>query len=99
MKGRELAISPHAALSFYWPQQGRQIRIRGTAAPAGSQASAADFLALSPASRAESLTGRQSQPLESLTELDEALRPPQAEIDANPGSIAPAWPLYARSAA
>jgi pyridoxamine 5'-phosphate oxidase len=98
MKGRELAISPHAALSFYWPQQGRQIRIRGTAAPAGSQASAADFLALSPASRAESLTGRQSQPLESLTELDEALRRAQAEIDANPGLIAPAWTLYAVSA-
>jgi pyridoxamine 5'-phosphate oxidase len=52
-KGRDLAVNPGAALSFWWPQQGRQIRIRGTAVPAGEHASAADFLARPPASRAE----------------------------------------------
>jgi len=98
MKGRELAVSPHAALSFYWPHQGRQIRIRGTAAPASTQASTADFLARSPASRAEALTGRQSQPLQDPSELDEALRRAQAEIAASPGLIAPGWTLYALSA-
>jgi pyridoxamine 5'-phosphate oxidase len=98
VKGRELAASPRAALSFYWPQQGRQIRIRGTAAPAGNQASAADFLALSPASRAEALTGRQSQPLDGRRELDEALHRAQAEIAADPGLVAPSWTLYAMSA-
>ena len=25
-KGRDLAVNPHAALSFWWPQQGSQIR-------------------------------------------------------------------------
>ena len=94
-KGRELAVSPHAALSFYWPQQGRQIRIAGTAGTAGSQASTADFLARSPASRAEALTGRQSEPLDDPDELDEALRRAQAEIAADPGLIAPDWTLYA----
>jgi pyridoxamine 5'-phosphate oxidase len=98
MKGRELAVSTSAAASFYWPQQGRQIRIRGTATPAGSAASAADFLARSPASRAEALTGRQSEPLEDPAELDEALRRAQAEITANPGLVAPDWTLYALSA-
>ena len=44
-KGRDLAVNPHAALSFWWPGQGRQIRIRGAVIPAGAQASAADFLA------------------------------------------------------
>jgi pyridoxamine 5'-phosphate oxidase len=97
-KGRELAASPRAALSFYWPQQGRQVRIGGTATTAGSQASAADFLARSPASRAEALTGRQSEPLEDPNELDQALRRAQAEIAANPGLIAPAWTLYALTA-
>jgi pyridoxamine 5'-phosphate oxidase len=97
-KGRELAASPSAALSFYWPQQGRQVRIRGTAASAGDQASAADFLARSPASRAEALTGRQSEPMDDITELDEALRQARAEIAANPGLIAPDWTLYALSA-
>jgi pyridoxamine 5'-phosphate oxidase len=98
VKGRELAGSPHAALSFYWPQQGRQIRIRGTVAPAGAQASAADFLARSPASRAEALTGRQSRPLADPAELDEALRRAQDELAANPGLVAPAWTLYALTA-
>src|SRR6201992_2832888 len=39
VKGRDLAANPHAAASFWWPQQGRQIRIRGEAGaarPAGS---------------------------------------------------------------
>ena len=54
-KGRDLAVNPHAALSFWWPGQGRQIRIRGAVVPAGAPASAADFLARPPASRAEAL--------------------------------------------
>jgi pyridoxamine 5'-phosphate oxidase len=93
-----VADSPHAALSFYWAQQGRQIRIRGTVAPAGAAASAADFLARTPGSRAEALTGRQSQPLADPAELDEALRRAQAELAANPGLVAPAWTLYALAA-
>lgn len=98
VKGRDLAASPHAALSFYWPQQGRQVRVRGMVAPAGAEASAADFLARSPASRAEALAGRQSQPLADPAELDEALRRAQAELAANPGLVAPAWTLYTLTA-
>jgi len=98
VKGRELAVNPRAALTFYWPQQGRQIRVRGTAAPASRRASAADFLALSPASRGEALTGRQSERLEGLNDLDEALRRAQAKIAADPSLVAPAWTLYAVSA-
>jgi len=98
VKGRDLAANAHAALSFYWPQQGRQIRIRGTAADAGSAASAADFLARSPASRAEALTGRQSEPLDDPADLDDALRRAEAEVTANPELIAPAWTLYALTA-
>jgi pyridoxamine 5'-phosphate oxidase len=94
MKGRELAANPCAALSFYWPQQGRQVRIRGTVAPAGSEASAADFLARPPASRAEALAGRQSEPLEDPAEVEEAFRRAQAEIAASPGLVAAAWTLY-----
>src|SRR5580704_7960990 len=97
-KGRDLAVNPHAAVSFWWPQQGRQIRIRGPAVPAGGQASAADFLARPPASRAAALIGRQSEPLDDPAELDEAFRQSQAEVDADPGLVAPEWTLYALSA-
>jgi pyridoxamine 5'-phosphate oxidase len=98
VKGRDLAANPRAAASFYWPQHGRQIRISGLAASAGSEASAADFLARPPASRAAALIGRQSEPLDGPAELDVAFRQSQAEVDANPGLIAPGWTLYALTA-
>ena len=97
-KGRDLAANPYAALSFWWPQQGRQIRIRGAAVPAGSQASAADFLARPPASRAEALIGLQSEPLDDPAELDRALTEAQARVSADPGLVAPGWTLYALTA-
>lgn len=97
-KGRDLAVNPGAALSFFWPQQGRQIRIRGTAVPAGEQASAADFLARPPASRAEGLVGRQSEPLDDPAELDRAFRQAHDRVMADPGLVAPGWTLYALTA-
>ena len=98
VKGRDLAANPRAAASFYWPQHGRQIRIHGEAVSAGRQASAADFLARPPASRAAALIGHQSEPLADLAELDDAFRRSQAEVDANPDLVALGWTLYALSA-
>ena len=98
VKGRELAGSPHAALSFYWPQQGRQIRIRGRAGSAGRRASAEDFLARPPASRAAALIGQQSKPMSELADLDDAFRACEAKIEADPEILAPDWTLYALSA-
>jgi pyridoxamine 5'-phosphate oxidase len=97
-KGRDLAVNPRAALSFFWPQQGRQIRIRGAVVPAGEPASAADFLARPAASRAEGLVGRQSEPLGDLAELDRAFRQAHDRVLADPGLVAPGWTLYALTA-
>ncbi|MDX6421178.1 MAG: pyridoxamine 5-phosphate oxidase [Trebonia sp.] len=94
VKGRDLAANPCAAASFYWPQHGRQIRISGAAVPGGSDASAADFLARPPASRAAALIGRQSEPLDDPADLDAAFRQSQAAVDADPALIAPGWTLY-----
>jgi pyridoxamine 5'-phosphate oxidase len=97
-KGRDLAVNPAAALSFWWPQQGRQIRVRGAAVPAGERASAADFLARPPASRAEGLVGHQSEPLGDQAELDRAFRAAHARVLADPELVAPAWTLYTLTA-
>jgi pyridoxamine 5'-phosphate oxidase len=99
VKGRDLAVNPSAAASFYWPQQGRQIRIHGAAVSAGREASAADFLGRPPASRAAALIGRQSEPLGDPAELDVAFRVTDAKVDAAPETVAPDWTLYALSAA
>jgi pyridoxamine 5'-phosphate oxidase len=80
------------------PQHGRQIRICGEAASAGREASAADFLARSPASRAAAMVGSQSELLGDPAELEEAFRRSQAEVDADPDLVAPGWTLYALSA-
>jgi pyridoxamine 5'-phosphate oxidase len=94
VKGRDLAANPCAAASFYWPQHGRQIRISGAAVPGGSDASAADFLARPPASRAAALIGRQSEPLDDPADLDAAFRQSQAAVDADPALVASGWTLY-----
>lgn len=97
-KGVELAANPHAALTFYWPTQGRQIRIRGAVAAMGADRGAADFLARSPASRAEALVGRQSQVLDDPAEAEAALREAQVQLAADPDSVAADWTLYALTA-
>src|ERR1700750_336984 len=38
-KGRELADRPYAALGFYWPRLGRQLRIGGRVEPAAAERS------------------------------------------------------------
>lgn len=93
-KGRELASAPWAALTFYWREQGRQVRVRGRVVEAGPEASARDFQSRSPASRAEGLTGRQSDVLDDASQLDEALRRANERLEAEPELVAPGWTLY-----
>ena len=60
-KGQQLAQNANAALTFYWPTLGRQVRIRGTVLVLGAEAAAADFWARPPAARATAALERQSQ--------------------------------------
>jgi pyridoxamine 5'-phosphate oxidase len=93
-KGRDLAAQPHAALGFYWPQQGRQIRIRGEVTPASAERSAADFLARTPGARAEALAGRQSDVLADAVDQQAVIADTQERIAADPHVVAPTWTLY-----
>ncbi|SEO51769.1 pyridoxine/pyridoxamine 5'-phosphate oxidase [Actinacidiphila rubida] len=93
-KGRDLAARPAAALTFYWPQLGRQVRVTGDVAPAAAADSAADFLARSPGARAEALLDRQSRPLSGLAERDAAVAASAARMAGEPGAVAPHWTLY-----
>ncbi|WP_083949945.1 pyridoxine/pyridoxamine 5'-phosphate oxidase [Herbidospora yilanensis] len=93
-KGQDLEINPNAALTFYWPQVARQVRVSGVVVPAGAEASAADFLARPPASRAEALIGRQSEPLDDPAELGEAFDQALARVTADPGLVEETWTLY-----
>ncbi|GAA2262294.1 pyridoxal 5'-phosphate synthase [Streptomyces amakusaensis] len=98
-KGRQLAVRPHAALTFYWPLLGRQVRVRGTVEPAPADQSSADLLARSVSARAEVELGRQSEHLKSAEERDLALREALARIESDPAPGSQQWTLYTLSPA
>jgi pyridoxamine 5'-phosphate oxidase len=89
-KGRELAARPHPALGFYWPRRGRQIRIRGKVTPA----SAADFLARPPGSRAEGRADRQSDILSDPADQQATISAAEECMASDPRVVAPTWTLY-----
>ena len=97
-KGRELAANPWAAVMFYWPLVGRQVRVSGPVSTAGAERSAADFRARGTAARAEALTGRQSQVMDDPADLDTALAAAQARLAADPALAPAGWILYALAA-
>ena len=93
-KGKELANTPWAALTFYWPLLGRQVRVRGAVETADATDSAADFLARSPGSRGVGLLGNQSMPLVSVAERDRALDEATERAANEPHLVAPEWTVY-----
>ena len=93
-KGQDLIEHPSAALTFYWSQQARQVRVRGRVVAEPAERSAADFLARPPGSRAEALIGRQSQPLADRHELELMTKQNRDRIEDEPDLVAPEWTLY-----
>ncbi|MFF2042988.1 pyridoxal 5'-phosphate synthase [Kitasatospora sp. NPDC058170] len=93
-KGRQLADHPAAAMTLYWPPLGRQIRVRGTVERAADQVAAAEFATRSPASRVASLVGRQSEPLASLGEYEEASASARRRLEATPDAVAAGHAVY-----
>lgn len=77
-KGRELAENPRAALLFYWPGPGRQVRVEGSVEKVSAAESDAYFATRPRGGQIAALASRQSEPLESR----EALEARFAELDA-----------------
>nr|WP_019993283.1 MULTISPECIES: pyridoxal 5'-phosphate synthase [unclassified Streptomyces] len=93
-KGRQLAARPSAALTFYWPALGRQVRVRGPVIAEPAERGAADFLARSASARAESLVGRQSRHLDDVAERDRAVKESLSRVEKDPTLVAKAWTLH-----
>jgi pyridoxamine 5'-phosphate oxidase len=90
-KGHDLAANPHAALTLYWREQGRQVRIEGTVEPGPREVSEADFLARSPAARAGAIAGPQSEPI---SDYERAVDVARERIAAEPGFVPDDWTAY-----
>ncbi|MGC9494938.1 pyridoxine/pyridoxamine 5'-phosphate oxidase [Streptomyces sp. WG7] len=93
-KGRHLAARPYAALVFYWPALGRQVRLRGPVAVAPAEEAQADLHARSTGALAAALTGRQSADLHSPDELARASEAAWERAGREPTAPVPSWTLY-----
>jgi pyridoxamine 5'-phosphate oxidase len=94
-KGRQINNNPAVALTFYWTQLGRQIRIRGEAKELSASECAADFLERPTGSRVTALASRQSEILVEMTALEQDLQKAKEEIESQPDYVAPAWTVLA----
>lgn len=94
-KGLQIASSSKVALTFYWPQLGRQIRIRGRATELSASESAADFLERPLGSRATAIASLQSEKMEETVDLGFRIAEAQALIEGNPDYVSSLWRLYA----
>ncbi|MFF4760487.1 pyridoxal 5'-phosphate synthase [Streptomyces sp. NPDC001292] len=93
-KGRHLAARPHAALAFYWPVRGRQVRVRGPVTAATPEEAHSDLHARSTGALAAALTGHQSEVLDSLDELTRASESAWERARSAPDIEVPSWTLY-----
>jgi len=93
-KGGHLAVRPYAALGFYWPVLGRQVRVKGPVTAAPSEEGQADLHARSTGALAAALTGRQSEVLGSLEELAGASEAAWERAQHEPDVPVPSWTLY-----
>lgn len=93
-KGRHLAARPYAALTFYWPVHGRQVRVRGPVTVAPAEAAQTDLHVRSTGALAAALTGRQSEVLGSVEELARASEEAWERASRNPAAEAASWTLY-----
>ncbi|WP_405692970.1 pyridoxal 5'-phosphate synthase [Streptomyces sp. NBC_01185] len=93
-KGRQLAARPHAALGFYWPAQGRQVRVRGAAVPTSPEESRADLRARSAGALASALTGSQSEVLPAPEDLERASEAAWERARAEPDAEVESWTRY-----
>lgn len=93
-KGGQLAARPYAALAFYWPVLGRQVRVRGPVGVAPAEEAQADLHARSTGALAAALTGRQSETLDSVEDLTRASEAAWERARRDPQTPAPSWTLY-----
>jgi pyridoxamine 5'-phosphate oxidase len=93
-KGTQLAAHSAAALTFYWPLVGRQIRIRGRVRPGSAELSAADFQSRGVAARAVALASHESQPLSDRGSCEHAVAAAVRQLTARPDLLSPDWQVY-----
>src|SRR5690606_18663356 len=92
--GHAMAASGRAALTFFWPALGRQVRIEGEVRRASDAEAAADFLARPADARATALVGRPRPVLEGDAEYAEARAEALARVGEAAETVPENWALW-----
>jgi len=90
-KGRDIAENARVALTLYWREQGRQVRVTGVATLGPREVSERDFLARHPKARAAAIAGPQSEPM---TDVDDAMTRATGLIEGTENYVPDDWNAY-----
>jgi len=90
-KGRDLRHDDRCALVLYWREQGRQIRVTGTATIGPRTVSEGDFLARHPKARVAAIAGQQS---EAIVNESAAMAAAEERIAADENYVPDDWNAY-----
>jgi pyridoxamine 5'-phosphate oxidase len=90
-KGRELEANPQAALLFHWSPLGRQVRVEGRVEPVAAAESDSYFATRPRGAQLGALASRQSERLESRSELNERLAELERDVDEGPVPRPSTW--------
>jgi pyridoxamine 5'-phosphate oxidase len=93
-KGRELAENPHAALTFFWPDLERQVRITGAVEKVSREESAAYFALRPKGSRLAAWVSCQSQGIADQTVLEKKLEELTVQYPGDEVPLPPYWGGY-----
>jgi pyridoxamine 5'-phosphate oxidase len=90
-KGRALAKRPRAALTFYWPPLGRQVRMEGRTTRVSAKEADAYFRTRPRLSQIAAWASRQSGVLKSREELDRRVEAFKKKFEGGPVPRPPYW--------
>lgn len=93
-KGQQLQAHPAAALTFYWSQQVRSVRIRGRVEAAPHADSAADFRERGVIAKALALAGTQSEPFGDAAERRDRLESARERLEREPELSLADWVVW-----
>ena len=90
-KARDLMANPQVAIHFFWPELERQVEISGRAEMTSREESEAYFVTRPVASKIGAWASKQSEPLESRSELEARVEELRAQFDSDDIPCPPFW--------
>jgi pyridoxamine 5'-phosphate oxidase len=93
-KAEEIRANPHVALLFHWPVLERQVRVEGRVEPVSREEAEAYFRSRPRGSRIGAWASRQSRPLGSRAELEQAVKDVEAQYEGKEIPLPDWWGGY-----